>query len=148
MSAAFLRLTTVHTALISLKEWGFGLCISSNCFLIFFFFFQRKSLLSQTQFSPQWNEKSSSPCRLEKIITKQQHHTYKRVYFSKPQLFPASWGCSWIEFGHPQEVLLIFSLVELTKSVMFHKKDTGDGCPMKIIRFFFYIWQSSERGIN
>lgn len=42
-SAASLRLTVVRSALISLKERGSQLCISSNWFLIFFFFKESRS---------------------------------------------------------------------------------------------------------
>lgn len=134
MSAAFPRLKAEHTALISLRERGFQLCISSNWFLIFFFLNKVAPLTDPVFTSVKW--KVLSPCRLEK--KNQQYHTWERVYLSKPQLFPTSQGCSQIGSGHPEEVPLTLPLVELAKSLMCHKKDRGNGAEWKQLDSFLY----------
>lgn len=68
----------------------------------------------------------------------QQYHTWERVYLSKPQLFPTSQGCSQIGSGYPEEVPLTLPLVELAKSLMCHKKDTGNGAEWKQLDSFLY----------
>lgn len=136
MSAAFLGVTAEHTELISLREWGFQLCISSNWFLIFFFLNKVAPLTDPVFTSVKWKVLSS--CRLEKKKIKQQYHTCERVYLSKPQLSPTSQWCSQTESGHPEEVLVTLPLVELTESLMCHKKDMGNGAEWKQLDFFLY----------
>lgn len=137
MSAAFLGVTAEHTELISLREWGFQLCISSNWFLIFFFFKQ-----SRSTHRPSFHlSEMKSPFIMQtgkKKKIKQQYHTCERVYLSKPQLSPTSQWCSQTESGHPEEVLVTLPLVELTESLMCHKKDMGNGAEWKQLDFFLY----------
>lgn len=120
----------------------FQLCISSNWFLIFFFFLKKVTPLTDPVFT---SVKWKVLCRLGKKI-KPQYHTCKRVYLSESQLLPTFQGCSRMQARHPEEVPLTHGGSNEITPVPQERR--GNDCPVNVIRFFFYIWQSSERGIN